>query len=105
MKAIMTSLFSSMEYEPISYFDMEYELISFQIMCVAHIYLKVNIILGTSEWVSDMGFTAQQHKKAISCIGVGRFRILGGQGLEYWGPMGRAKFPTGTWCRNDVDAI
>ena len=27
-------------------------------------------------------------------IGVGRFRILGGQGLEYWG--GGGKFPVGT---------
>ena len=33
-------------------------------------------------------------------IGVGRFRKLGGQGLEYWG----AKFPAGTWRRDDVDA-
>ena len=24
----------------------------------------------------------------ILSIGVGRFRILGGQGLEYWGPKG-----------------
>ena len=29
-------------------------------------------------------------------IGVGRFRILGGQGLEYWGAKGRAEFPAGT---------
>ena len=29
-------------------------------------------------------------------IGVGRFRILGGQGLEYWGAKGGAKFPVGT---------
>ena len=32
-------------------------------------------------------------------IGVGRFRILGGQGLEYWGKgggQGGAKFPAGT---------
>ena len=30
-------------------------------------------------------------------IGVGRFRILGGgQGLEYWGGHGGAKFPAGT---------
>ena len=37
-------------------------------------------------------------------IGVGRFRILGGQGLEYWGPRfrilgakgGGGKFPAGT---------
>ena len=34
-------------------------------------------------------------------IGVGRFRILGGQGLEYWG---KGEFPAGTWRRNDVDA-
>ena len=33
-------------------------------------------------------------------IGVGRFRILGGQGLD----MGGAKFLAGTWRRNDVDA-
>ena len=25
-----------------------------------------------------------------------RFRILGGQGLEYWGSQGGAKFPAGT---------
>ena len=35
-----------------------------------------------------------------SCIGVGRFRILGGgQGLEYWGGGGGGKggkFPVGT---------
>ena len=37
-------------------------------------------------------------------IGVGRFRILGGQGLEYWGGQGGAKFPAGTCRRNDVDA-
>ena len=42
-------------------------------------------------------------------IGVGRFRILGGgggggQGLEYWGGQEGAKFPVGTWRRNDVDA-
>ena len=42
-------------------------------------------------------FTASRKK----CIGVGRFRILGGgQGLEYWG----AKFPAGTSRRYDVDA-
>ena len=33
-------------------------------------------------------------------IGVGRFRILGGQGLEYWGggggKGGGGKFPAGT---------
>ena len=32
-------------------------------------------------------------------IGVGRFRILGGQGLEHWGGgggKGEAKFPAGT---------
>ena len=30
-------------------------------------------------------------------IGVGRFRILGGQGLEYWrGRGGGGKFPAGT---------
>ena len=29
-------------------------------------------------------------------IGVGRFRMLGGQGLEYWGGQGGAKFPAGT---------
>ena len=29
-------------------------------------------------------------------IGVGRFRILGGQGLEFWGGQGGAKFPAGT---------
>ena len=29
--------------------------------------------------------------------GVGRFRILGGQGLEYWGGQGGGdKFPAGT---------
>ena len=37
----------------------------------------------------------------IICIGVGRFRILGGQGLEYWGGGGGGgargtKFPAGT---------
>ena len=38
-------------------------------------------------------------------IGVGRFRILGGQGLEYWGGGAKgAKVPAGTWHRNDVDA-
>ena len=35
----------------------------------------------------------------IIYIGIGKFRILGGQGLEYWG----AKFPAGTLPRNDVD--
>ena len=25
----------------------------------------------------------------MNCIGVGRFRILGGQGLEYWGEGGK----------------
>ena len=29
-------------------------------------------------------------------IGVEKFRILGGQGLEYWGAKGGAKFPAGT---------
>ena len=29
-------------------------------------------------------------------IGVGRFRILGVQGLEYWGGARGAKFPAGT---------
>ena len=31
-------------------------------------------------------------------IGVGRFRMLGGQGLEFWGGGGQggAKFPAGT---------
>ena len=29
-------------------------------------------------------------------IGVARFRILGGQGLEYWGGGGGGKFPAGT---------
>ena len=40
-------------------------------------------------------------------IGIGRFRILGGgQDLEYWGGGAKrvAKFPAGTWRRNDVDA-
>ena len=38
----------------------------------------------------------------VGGIGVGRFRILGGQGLEYWGGggggggQGGAKFPAGT---------
>ena len=40
----------------------------------------------------------------VQIIGVGRFRILGGgggggrggQGLEYWGGQGGAKFPAGT---------
>ena len=41
----------------------------------------------------------------IDHIGVGRFRILGGQGLEYWGGgQGGAQFPAGTCRRNDVDA-
>ena len=34
-------------------------------------------------------------------IGVGRFRILGGQGLEYSGGARGAKFPAGT-CRRHV---
>ena len=38
------------------------------------------------------------------CIGVRRFRILGGQGLEYWGGGKGGKFPAGTCRRNDVDA-
>ena len=29
-------------------------------------------------------------------IGVGRFRILGGQGLEYWGAKGGGNFPAGS---------
>ena len=29
-------------------------------------------------------------------ISVGRFRVLGGQGLEFWGGQGGAKFPAGT---------
>ena len=40
-------------------------------------------------------------------IGVGRFRILGGGGARFrilgGGQVG-AKFPAGTWRRNDVDA-
>ena len=39
----------------------------------------------------------------VTDIGVGRFRLLGGQGLEYWGGKG-AKFPAGTSPRNDVNA-
>ena len=45
-------------------------------------------------------------KHDVLNIGVGRFRILGwgGQGLEHWGGARGAKFPAGTWRRNDVDA-
>ena len=33
------------------------------------------------------------------------FRILGGQGLQYWGSQGEGgKFPAGTFRRTDVDA-
>ena len=42
---------------------------------------------------------AMQFDTNLHCllIGVGRFRILGGQGLEYWGAKGGgAKFPAGT---------
>ena len=35
-------------------------------------------------------------RNTILNIGVGRFRILGGQGLEYWGGLRGAKFPAGT---------
>ena len=31
---------------------------------------------------------------AISCIGVGRVRILGGQGIEYWGANGKGQIPS-----------
>ena len=33
---------------------------------------------------ADVTITMRQ----IHCIGVGRFRILGGHGLEYWGRQG-----------------
>ena len=45
--------------------------------------------------------------KFFPFIGVGRFRILRGQGLECWGGgggQGGAKFPAGTGCRTDVNA-
>ena len=44
---------------------------------------------------------------SVDRTGVGRFRILGGEGqdLEYWGAKGGGgKFPAGTGRRNDVDA-
>ena len=39
-----------------------------------------------------------QDRLAVRGIGVGRFRILGGQGLEYWrgGGQGGVKVPAGT---------
>ena len=39
-------------------------------------------------------------------MSVGRFRILGRKGLEYWGggQVGGGEFPAGTRRRNDVDA-
>ena len=50
--------------------------------------------------------TKQRSHLHVFSIGVGRFRIFGGQGLEYWGGGGQggAKFPAGTRRRNDVDA-
>ena len=42
-----------------------------------------------------------RYRSVAPSISVGRFRIFGGQGLEYWGG---GKFPPGTWHRNDVDA-
>ena len=43
-------------------------------------------------------FKGQNSKIAyLYSIGVGMFRILGGQGLEYWGGgQGGAKFPAAT---------
>ena len=38
----------------------------------------------------------------IPCIGVGRFRILGGQGLEFWGGGGGAKGGPNSQQAHDV---
>ena len=66
--------------------------------------------------INGLFVTFYIHKKGlmkIFLIGVGRFRIFGDQGLEYWGGgggggggggPGRGKFPAGTRRRNDVDA-
>ena len=62
-----------------------------QSACLMHNPIKINSFASLVNWPLP--------------IGVGRFRILGGQGLEYWGgAKGGAKFPVGTWRRNDVDA-
>ena len=45
--------------------------------------------------------TSGPFQNGLWYMGIGRFRILGVQGLEYWGD----KFPAGTWRRHDVYAM
>ena len=53
----------------------------------------------TNSYIFNRNFRFSQTKNysQFNYIGVGRFRILGGQGLEYWGAKGGGgKFPAGT---------
>ena len=58
-------------------------------MILAYKYLRWEEI--ASFWFLKSGRTSTAVKavNSISSIGVGRFRILGGQGLEYWGEGGK----------------